>query len=679
MGRVRQATHGLVSRLVLIVAAATVIATFAGWHFTKLDERDHIHRMTRLAASAVAADVEADMNSWLLDQVRLAKLWEFGEPTYTQWTASTGLFLEHHNGCIAIEWLDPAYEERWVSRSPGEQFPLVGGEARERLLKNARDSRQPTLSRLLTSAAARKEWLAVVPIYHRGSFRGFVLGYFDVSRSVDTILTDIKGLNFSVAIQEDGAEAFRLAGSTAENQEQWAQSVDVELPGTTWRVNVWPRPDAMREMHSNLPVAVLIFGFGAGLLLMVIARAAERLKTEVAERKQADELLRASQAQFAGILEISAEAVISTDAKQRITLFNHAAQIIFGYAASEALGQPLDLLIPVRFRAMHNEHIARFAQSGKNNLRMSDRQRVLGLRKDGTEFHMAASVSQLEIAGDKVFTIICNDVTEEVRAQQELRSARDQLEQRVRERTADLETSNRSLQAEIAERKRAEQEIHGLSRRMMRVQEEERRNLARELHDGATPNLVALLLNMSRMRDDGFHGPDTYATLQECMRLAEECTNELRTVSYLLHPPLLEELGLRLTLSGFVQGFSSRSGIAVTLDIRGNLDALGFDVNLAVFRIVQESLSNVHRHSQSRTASISVAREHGVLTLAITDQGRGIPAGTEGSGVGLASMRERVRLLNGRLEIKSGATGTSIMAVLPLAEAMASSSSAGAA
>jgi signal transduction histidine kinase len=152
------------------------------------------------------------------------------------------------------------------------------------------------------------------------------------------------------------------------------------------------------------------------------------------------------------------------------------------------------------------------------------------------------------------------------------------------------------------------------------------------------------------------------------LQLVEQCTNELRTVSYLLHPPLLEEMGLRLTLGGYVDGFAGRSGIAITMDTSGDLEGLGIDVELAVFRIAQEALSNIHRHSHSRTATIRLAREGGELSMEIADQGSGIPTGMNGGGVGMASMRERVRLLKGRIEIKTGASGTAITVHLPLAD-----------
>jgi PAS domain S-box-containing protein len=654
-----KAAQQLMSRLVLIVLAATAIATFTSWRLAKLNEREHIQRMTRLASSAVAADLRSDMEAWMLGQIRLAKMWEFQEPSYSQWTAFADLYLEHHPGCIAIVWLDPKYEERWVSRPPGERVPLAGNGTTPNLLKRALDSHQATLSNLLTSPAGKKQWLTVVPIYHKDVFRGYVLGYFDVQRSLETMLEDIKSLNFSVAIQQDGVLSFQLPDSTGENQKEWAQTLDVSIPGATWQLEVWPRPEAMRDMQSNLPGMTLLFGLAAGLLLVAVARFHESL--------------RASQARFAGILEISAEAVVSTDEKQNITLFNRAAETTFGYSADEALGKSLDLLIPERFQAIHHAHVERFLKSEKNSLLMSDRRRVFGRRKDGSEFHMAASISKLEVAGQRIFTVICSDVTNEVRAEDELRHARDLLEVRVRERTAELETSNQALRAEIAERKRAEEEVQDLSRRMLRIQEEERRNLARELHDGVTQNLVTLCLNIARIRKstDGGSSPD--ATLAEWIQMVEDCVNELRTVSYLLHPPLLEELGLALTLRGFVEGFSKRSGIAVTMNTSGELDKAGFDVELAVFRILQETLSNIHRHSHSSTATVTASCDGRTFTLEIADQGKGIPTGSA-EGVGMASMRERVRLLKGELEIKTGPAGTVIIVRLPMA-GMASSAS----
>ncbi len=676
MGQDHSATRPVASRLVLAVLLISVSSTLICWRLAAINERAHIQRMTHLAASAVAADLHSDMDAWLLGQVRLAKMWEFDEPTYDQWMAFAGLYLEHHPGCLAIEWLDPKYEERWVARSSGDKTPLPGNGTREHFLQSALLSKQPVLSNLLNSSDGRRQWLTIVPIYQNGLFRGFVLASFDAQRSLDSMFEDIKGLNFSVAIEENGVEAFRLDGSTTENEKEWVQTIDVPLQGQTWRLKIWSKPEAMGEMRSNLPLVTLFCGLGACLLLVVIAQMVQKQKVEIAERKRVEISLRTSQARFAGMLAISAEAVISTDANMRITLYNQSAENIFGFSAEEALGQSIDLVIPGRFREIHARHVNQFAESAKQSLLMSSRRRVLGLRKDGTEFPMTASVSRLDLDQERIFTIICSDITQEVQAAEELRRAHDELEHRVQERTADLGQSNQFLQAEIIERKEAEQQVQELSRRMMRVQEEERRNLARELHDGATQNLVALTLNMAPILEAIDIAPATRAMMEECVRLIDESTNELRTISYLLHPPLLEELGLSRTLRGYVEGFSKRSGIAVTLTTQGELDKLGFDVELAVFRIVQESLSNVHRHSHSSTANILLVRQGSSLNLDIADQGRGIPAGKDNTGVGIAGIRERVRLLKGTVTIRSDVSGTIIRISLPVPEEQVASSGA---
>jgi PAS domain S-box-containing protein len=673
MGQDRSATGPVASKLVLAVLLIGLGSTLICWRLAASNERAHIQRMTHLAASAVAADLRSDMDAWLLGQVRLAKMWEFEEPTYDQWMAFAGLYVEHHPGCLAIEWLDPKYEERWIARASGEKTSLPGNGTRERLLQNALQSQEPVLSNLLKSPDGRMQWLTIVPIYQKGRFRGFVLGSFDAQQALDTMFVDIKGLNFSVAIEENGIEGFRLDGSTTQNEHDWAQTIDVPLQGRTWRLKVWSKPEALGEMRSNLPLVTLLAGLSASLLLVVIAQMVEKLRAEIAERKRFEASLRASQTRFAGILAISAEAIISTDKDMRITLYNQSAENIFGFSAKEALGQSINMLIPGQFHRAHERHVAEFSESAKQSLHMSKRRRVFGLRKDGTEFPMSASVSRLDLGGEKCFTIICSDVTQEVRAAEELRQAHDELEVRVQERTADLVQSNQLLQGEIVERKEAEQQVQDLSRRMMRVQEEERRNLARELHDGATQNLVALTLNMAPILEAIDVAPATRAMIEECMRLIDESTNELRTISYLLHPPLLEELGLSRTLRGYVEGFSKRSGIAVSLTAQGELDRLGFDLELAVFRIVQESLSNVHRHSHSSTANILLVREGSSLNLEIADQGRGIPPGKDKAGVGIGSIRERARLLKGTVNITTNFSGTVIKVTLPLAEEQASS------
>ena len=258
-------------------------------------------------------------------------------------------------------------------------------------------------------------------------------------------------------------------------------------------------------------------------------------------------------------------------------------------------------------------------------------------------------------------------------AEKELRLAHKELDQRVRERTAELATANLLLQREIAGHEHAEDSLRELTGRVFRLRDEEQRRLARELHDGPTQTLVALAMNLAMIRDTIPDGdPGARRLVSDSARLLQQCVHELRTISYLLHPPLLNELGLAAALQDFAEGFSARSGIVTTLEIDPGLHRLDHQLELTVFRVVQEALSNVHRHAQSRTAKITLREHSGSLHLEIADSGRGIPleilaaTGSKLTGVGIAGMRERVRISGGKLEITSDSRGTRIDVSLPV-------------
>jgi signal transduction histidine kinase len=279
---------------------------------------------------------------------------------------------------------------------------------------------------------------------------------------------------------------------------------------------------------------------------------------------------------------------------------------------------------------------------------------------------MGTASSKLELGGEEIFTILCTDVTRQVRAEEALLAAHDQLEMRVLKRTEELSDSNAALELEIEERKAAQEEVLQLSTKLMRVEDEERRRLARELHDGAAQNLVPVALNLHQLRKALAGNSVEIVRLDESLQFLEQCTSELRTISYLLHPPMLEELGLGRALRGYVEGFRKRSGIDAVLQAPRELSGLNFEVELTVFRIVQEALSNVLKHSGSPTAMVMVTRDKNELTIEIADQGRGIGDDKDARGVGLGGMLERVRLLQGKLTIQSNKDGTTIRARFPI-------------
>jgi PAS domain S-box-containing protein len=206
---------------------------------------------------------------------------------------------------------------------------------------------------------------------------------------------------------------------------------------------------------------------------------------------------------------------------------------------------------------------------------------------------------------------------------------------------------------------------------LSRSEESEGRRIARELHDSTAQLLAGLTMNLSRLQAGGLNRQQRDGFLVEAVNMARQCTREIRTLSYLLHPPLLQEFGLVTALRTYAEEFSRRSGIEVRVCISPEFGRVASELEFAIFRIVQEGLANVHKHSGSPLALITLERTPSEIRLELLDYGCGLGAGPSPArvGVGLLSMRERAELAGGRFEIISSARGTRIAAVLPLAEA----------
>jgi signal transduction histidine kinase len=207
-----------------------------------------------------------------------------------------------------------------------------------------------------------------------------------------------------------------------------------------------------------------------------------------------------------------------------------------------------------------------------------------------------------------------------------------------------------------------------LSNRVLNVQDGERRRIARELHDGVGQYLAAIKMSCEVAIQQSHQGNGTEA-LNESLTLIDRCTSEVRTLSHLLHPPLLEEMGLASAMPWYLEGFTQRSGIKVELDMPSHPARLPQPVELALFRVVQESLTNIHRHSGSQLAKIALRVVDGSVTLTIEDKGRGMSNGNghpAKDGVGISSMRERIRELGGQFRMTSTPSGTTVEAVIPL-------------
>jgi PAS domain S-box-containing protein len=255
------------------------------------------------------------------------------------------------------------------------------------------------------------------------------------------------------------------------------------------------------------------------------------------------------------------------------------------------------------------------------------------------------------------------DITDLKRAEEDFRKLAETLDAEVRARTQELEYRN----LQVVEQS---EQLRDLSMRLLQAQDEERRRIARELHDSAGQLLAALAMNLSRVaQQDGLaHAKEA----QDSEHLVRQLTQEIRTMSYLLHPPLLDETGLAQAVSWYIQGLSQRSGLEISFDISDNFGRLPREMELVMFRLVQECLTNIHRHSGSKSARIRMLREEETISLEVQDEGQGISSQklsqlrSHGSGVGIRGMRERVRQFDGHMDIQSSEAGTKICFTFPL-------------
>jgi PAS domain S-box-containing protein len=374
---------------------------------------------------------------------------------------------------------------------------------------------------------------------------------------------------------------------------------------------------------------------------------------DVTDLKETEESLRESEERFRLIVEsVQDYAIFMLDATGRVATWNVGAERIKGYRASEIIGR--------HFSCFYPEGDVR---SGKPAWELDTAAKVgriedegWRLRKDGSTFWANVIITALRNnKGTLVgFSKITRDFTERMRAKNSL----EESQQKVRE-------SERSLRE--------------LSLHLLRTQDEERRLIGREMHDSLGQYLSVLKMKLDALAgSDGTGGASAeQRAVSECIKLVDECVKEVRTVSYLLYPPMLEEMGLKSAIPWYLEGFSKRSGIRTSLEIAEDFERVSRDAELVLFRVLQESLTNVHKHSASPAASIRLMRTGDAVVLEVIDQGKGLPDGIleqsgpdwMGSlGVGLRGMSERILQLGGTLDVSSNGAGTQVRATVPARE-----------
>ena len=354
----------------------------------------------------------------------------------------------------------------------------------------------------------------------------------------------------------------------------------------------------------------------------------------VTERVQAN--LDDAEARYGAILESAMDAVITIDEVQRVVLFNEAAEMMFGCPREEALGGSLDRFLPMRFRAAHHGHIAEFGAAGMTNRRMGHNTVLAALRADGAEFPIEASISKAGADDGHLYTVVLRDVTLR-------KSAEDAL---------------RQSQAELRE----------LSALVLQAREEEKTRIARELHDELGQQLTALKMDLAWARERVPEGATALADKLARMDTTLDTTvGATRRISSDLRPLMLDDLGLAEAAEWLAEDFEQRTGIVCALALEDSeaVSSLAPDTATALYRILQESLTNVARHAQAGHVSVELAIEGEAVVLAIEDDGRGIAAADQAKtrSYGLKGLRERVHYLGGTARIGPGDDGGTRVAV----------------
>jgi len=365
---------------------------------------------------------------------------------------------------------------------------------------------------------------------------------------------------------------------------------------------------------------------------------------------------------LAAIVDSSEDAIVSKTLEGIITSWNASAERLFGYAASEAVGQHISLIIPLNRRNEGTIIIERIKRGER--IEHFDTVRV---RKDKTPLDISLTISPVRDGSGKIIgaSKIARDITQRKQIERALRES----EERYRTLADALDTQ---VQFRTQELEKRNSELRDLSGRLMESQDVERRHIARELHDSAGQTLAALGMSLAQLTEKANGNPALTKSVSSAEELVQHLSKEIRTTSYLLHPPMLDETGIQSALSWYVQGLEERSGLKIGLRIPDNFGRVPSEMELLIFRVVQECLTNIHRHSGSKTAQIEIAREGENVHVAVQDQGAGMSPQrlaeiqSHGTGVGIRGMRERVRQFHGDLVIESNGSGTRIYASVPL-------------
>jgi PAS domain S-box-containing protein len=384
---------------------------------------------------------------------------------------------------------------------------------------------------------------------------------------------------------------------------------------------------------TAIPIAL-----GAALVCIFTALMASYLVSKVKGKQALSIALSAADERYQHTVNSVMDAIVAVDENMHITMFNPSAEAMFGLSAAQALNQPLEILLPERFRTQHATHMQRFSAGATASRAMAPQMEIFGLRANGIEFPLESTISHSLIGGKMQMTAVLRDVTERRKSEFALRTLNTQLRE--------------------------------LSSNLQNVREEERKRFSRELHDDLGQRLTGLKLSLSWMGSRLKEGkPTAVSDVDEMRHQMDAAIGSVRRIAAELRPRVMDDLDFREALTWQTTEFFKHSGIQIALDLNAADRVQEDGLATALFRIVQESLTNVVRHAGADRVEVSLDYAHGHLILLIRDNGRGFDQDGTVGGVGLVSMRERCGAIGAVFTVNSRpGAGTWVEVTVPLAD-----------
>jgi len=647
--RLRDPAIAAVLAFLLAFALAGIVATFVTRQWQAAAEQRFTRRVTALHETLRQALIADEA---LLRGAR-ALLTQTPRPDPAAWQhfVSAIDLASSHSAIVALGYVTPRANPaasamngaevamQWAGPSAGvPESALVGTAATLAARRYAAETGNAALAAVPGPANAPPLLTLWLPMYESSpdaqanaqKVTGFAVALLDARRLFEPLVAADPGLALNARI---GMPPLSLYTSARGEENE-------VLPGVLFRrSNAFAFGGATLTLDVSADASPLLTGAAACALFIGIygllaagafAFVVHRLVRARPAPAQVGGDARLNEARMMGIIRSSMEAIVTVDESQRVVIFNPAAEQVFGLSAMEAIGSPLSRFVPERFRAAHAQHVERFGETGVSERQMGRPQRVLhGLRANGEEFPIEASISQIRDDSGKLFTVMLRDVTERQRAEEAL--------------------------------KRSREELRELSANLQNVREAEKTRIARELHDDLGQQLTALKIDLSALerRLAEADATDIPARLAGMRNLIDATVAALRRIAADLRPVMLDDLGLVPAIEWLANDFTNRYGIAVERDLEADATDFSNAAASALFRIVQEALTNVARHAEASLVEITLKADGPNCVLRIADDGLGMtgdPADRQHNAwrdksFGLLGIRERARMLDGAVLI----------------------------